>query len=151
MAWALGIHALAAVIWVGGMFFAYMAMRPAVVTVVEAGQRGALWCETFKRFFPWVWAAIVLLLITGYWMIFKGFGGMAAAGWHVHAMQTGGIVMMLLFFHIYFSPFRRLKQSVASNNPQESGRQVGKIRRLVGINLVLGLIVVAIGSAGRYL
>ncbi len=151
MSWAIALHALSAVIWVGGMFFAYMAMRPAVIKVIEAQQRGALWCETFNLFFRWVWAAIALLLITGYWMIFKGFGGMAAVGWHVHAMQTGGIVMMLLFFHIYFSPFRRLKHAVASSDPQESGRQVGKIRTLVGINLVLGLVIVAIGSAGRYL
>jgi uncharacterized membrane protein len=58
---------------------------------------------------------------------------------------------MLLFFHLYFAPFRRLKLAVAANDPQEGGRQVGKIRRLVGINLIIGLVVVAVGSAGRYL
>lgn len=151
MALAIALHVLSAVIWVGGMFFAYMAMRPAVVEVVEAAQRGALWCQTLTRFFRWVWAAVILLLISGYWMIFKGFGGMAAAGWHIHAMQAGGLIMMLLFLHVYFAPFRRLKQAVAAKNPQEGGRQVGQIRKLVGINLILGLIVVVIGSAGRYL
>jgi uncharacterized membrane protein len=59
--------------------------------------------------------------------------------------------MMLLFFHLYFAPFRRLKLAVAASDSQEGGRQVGKIRRLVGINLIIGLVVVAIGSAGRYL
>ena len=151
MALAIALHVLSSVIWVGGMFFAYMAMRPAVIEVIEPRQRGALWFETLTRFFRWVWIAIVLLLITGYWMIFKGFGGMAGAGWHIHAMQTGGLIMMLLFFHIYFSPFRRLKQAVAARNPPEGVRQVGKIRRLVGINLILGLVVVVVGSAGRYL
>jgi uncharacterized membrane protein len=52
---------------------------------------------------------------------------------------------------VYFAPFRRLKQAVADKDPQAGGVQVGKIRRLVGINLILGLIVVAIGSGGRYL
>lgn len=151
MGLAIALHALSAVIWVGGMFFAYMAMRPAVGEVIEAGQRGELWCQTFTRFFRWVWVSIVLLLITGYWMIFKGLGGMAGAGWHVHVMQTLGLVMMLVFFHLYFSPFRRLKKAVAAHDPQESGRQVGKIRLFVAINLVLGLVVVVIGSAGRYL
>jgi len=79
------------------------------------------------------------------------FGGMAGAGWHIHAMQALGIVMILLFFHVYFAPFRRLKQAVVGQDPQEGGRQVGQIRRLVGINLTLGLIVVAIGAGGRYL
>ena len=146
---AIALHALSAVIWVGGMFFAYMAMRPAVVEVVEASQRGALWCQTLTRFFRWVWLAIALLLVTGYWMIFKVFGGMAGAGWHVHVMQTLGLIMMLLFFHIYFAPFRRLKLAVAEKNPEEGARRVGQIRRLVGINLIIGIVVVVIGAAGR--
>lgn len=151
MGLAIALHVLSAVIWVGGMFFAYMAMRPAVVEVVEVSRRGLLWSKTLERFFRWVWLAVVLLLVTGYWMIFSVFGGMAGAGWHIHAMQALGLVMMLLYFHVYFAPFRRLKQAVADKDPQAGGVQVGKIRRLVGINLILGLIVVAIGAGGRYL
>ena len=151
MSLAIALHVLSAVIWVGGMFFAYMAMRPAVVEVVEASQRGVLWCQTLSRFFRWVWLAVVLLLVTGYWMTFSMFGGMAGAGWHIHVMQTLGLIMMLLFFHVYFAPFRRLKQAVAEKNPEEGGRRVGQIRKLVGTNLILGLIVVAIGAGGRYL
>jgi len=146
---AIALHALSAVIWVGGMFFAYMAMRPAVVEVVEASRRGALWCQTLTRFFRWVWLAIALLLVTGYWMIFNVFGGMAGAGWHVHVMQALGLIMMLLFFHVYFAPFRRLKHAVAEKNPEEGARRVGQIRRLVGINLIIGLVVIVIGAGGR--
>jgi uncharacterized membrane protein len=151
MGLAIALHVLSAVIWVGGMFFAYMAMRPAVVEVVNESQRGMLWCHTLSRFFQWVWASVTLLLVTGYWMIFSVFGGMAGAGWHIHVMHGLGIVMMLLYLYVYFTPFRKLKQAVAKQDPQEGGRQVGQIRRLVGTNLILGLIVVAIGSGGRYL
>lgn len=76
MSLAIALHVLSAVIWVGGMFFAYMAMRPAVVEVVNESQRGILWCHTLSRFFQWVWASVILLLVTGYWMIFSVFGGM---------------------------------------------------------------------------
>ncbi|MBW0148961.1 CopD family protein [Marinobacter arenosus] len=151
MSLAIALHVLSAVVWVGGMFFAYMAMRPAVIEVVEASQRGTLWCRTLSRFFRWVWLAIILLLVTGYWMVFSVFGGMAGAGWHIHAMQGLGLIMMLLFFHVYFAPFRRLKQAVADKDPQEGGRRVGQIRRLVGINLILGLVVIVVGAGGRYL
>lgn len=151
MSLAIALHVLSAVVWVGGMFFAYMAMRPAVVEVVSESQRGGLWCHTLTRFFRWVWVAVILLLVTGYWMVFSVFGGMAAAGWHIHVMQGLGIVMMLLYLHVYFAPFRRLKQAVANQDPQEGGRQVGKIRKLVGINLILGLTVVVIGAGGGYL
>ncbi|PXX92342.1 hypothetical protein DIT71_03850 [Marinobacter vulgaris] len=151
MSLATALHLLAAVIWVGGMFFAYMAMRPAVATVVDPSQRGALWCHTLSLFFRWVWVAVIVLLATGYWMIFSHFGGMAGAGWHVHAMQSLGLLMMLLFLHVYFVPFRRLKQAVAQGDQQQGQRCVGQIRRLVGVNLILGLIVVVIGSAGQWL
>ncbi|MCK0155113.1 CopD family protein [Alcanivorax sp. S6407] len=151
MSLAIALHVLSVVIWVGGMFFAYMAMRPAVVEAIDASQRGALWCHTLSRFFRWVWVAVVLLLATGYWMIFSVFGGMAGAGWHIHAMQGLGLVMMLIYFHVYFAPFRRLKQAVANQDPEEAGRRVGQIRMLVGTNLILGLIVVLIGAGGRYM
>ncbi len=40
MSLAIALHVSSAGIWVGGMFFAYMAMRPAVVEVVVIGAGG---------------------------------------------------------------------------------------------------------------
>lgn len=147
---AIALHILSAVVWVGGMFFAYMAMRPAVGQVIDPGQRPELWCHTLSRFFRWVWLAAVLLLVTGYWMIFQYFGGMAQAGLHIHLMNGIGLLMMLLYLHVFFAPYRRLKQAVAAGDSEEGGRRVGQIRQIVGVNLILGLVVIVIGSAGRY-
>lgn len=147
----LALHVLAAVVWVGGMFYAYLAMRPAVGEVVEPARRPALWAATLGRFFAWVWAAVVVLLATGFGMIFGVYGGMAHVGWQVHAMLGLGIVMMLIFAHVYFAPFRRLRQAVAQGDHQEGARRVGQIRQLVGLNLILGLIVVLIATGGNYL
>ncbi|MDF1821745.1 MAG: CopD family protein [Alcanivoracaceae bacterium] len=151
MALLISLHLLAAVIWVGGMFYAWMAMRPAVAATVDGAHRGPLWHATLARFFRWVWASVVILLGTGYAMVFSVFGGMAAVGMHVHLMQGIGIVMMLLFAHVYFAPFRRLGHAVAAADTAKAGSQIGQIRRIVGINLLLGLAVVMIASAGRYL
>ena len=151
MSVAMSLHVLAAVIWVGGMFYAYLAMRPAVVKTIDPKLRPALWCHTLSRFFRWVWAAVIVLLATGYWMIFAHFGGMAGAGWHIHAMNGLGIIMMLLFLHVFFAPYRRLKQAVETDDTEEGNRRIGQIRLFVGINLILGLIVVAIAAGGRYL
>lgn len=151
MALAIALHLLAAVVWVGGMFFAYVALRPVAGSLLEPPLRLPLWAQVFGRFFPWVWAAVVVLLVTGFWMIFAGFGGMANVGMHVHLMLALGIVMMLLFGHLYFGPFRRLKQAVASETWPDGAGHLGKIRHLVAVNLGLGLLVVVIASAGRYL
>jgi uncharacterized membrane protein len=148
---AVTLHVLSAVIWVGGMFFAYQVLRPVAATQLQPPQRLVLWSNVFTRFFPWVWAAVLLLLVTGYWMIFIVFGGMKAVGLYVHIMQGLGWLMMLLYMHLYFAPFRRLKEAVITENWLEGGKQLNQIRVIVGINLALGLIVVAVATGGRYL
>jgi uncharacterized membrane protein len=143
------LHTLSAVVWVGGMFFAHQVLRPAVLTL-EPGPRLVLWSRVLGRFFAWVFAAIVLLLASGYTMVVIVFGGFSKIGLHVQLMQGIGILMMLLFFHLYFAPWRRFRAAAARQDWAEGGRQLAQIRTIVTINLVLGVIVVAIGSSGRY-
>jgi uncharacterized membrane protein len=147
---AIALHVLASVIWVGGMFFAYMFLRPVAATLLEPPLRLPLWVQTFGRFFPWVWASIIVLLGTGYWMVFAFFGGMKGIGLHVHIMQGLGILMMLLFFHVFFAPYRRMRQALDANDLPEAGRRLNQIRFVVGTNLILGLIVMAVAASGRY-
>ena len=143
------LHTLSAVVWVGGMFFAHQVLRPAA-GALEAGPRLALWSRVLSGFFAWVFAAIVLLLASGYAVVFAVFGGFGKIGLHVQLMQGIGILMMLLFLHLYFAPWRRFRAAVARQDWIEGGRQLGQIRTIVTINLVLGVVVVAIGSSGRY-
>jgi len=148
---ALVLHVLSAVVWVGGMFFAYMAMRPAVVQVLQGSQGLELWNRTFERFFRWVWVAVVLLPLTGYWMVYSMFGNLATAGIHVELMQGIGWFMILLFLHLYFAPYQRLRQALERGDAEQAGASLGQIRMIVAANLGLGLIVVVIASAGRLL
>lgn len=147
----LALHILSAVIWVGGMFFAYMALRPVAASLLMPPQRLPLWSQVFGKFFPWVWTAIILLLITGYWMIFNVYGGMKTAPLYVHLMNGLGIVMMLIYLHLFFAPRSRLNKAVAAQDWPAGGKALGQIRILIGINLTIGLTVVAIAGGGRYL
>jgi len=150
MKYAIMLHVLAAIIWIGGMFFAYMVLRPVAARELEPPSRLALWAGVFSAFFPWVWVCILTLLGTGYWMIFNVFGGMSGAGLHVHIMQTLGILMMMLFGHLFFAPFRRLKEAVVTRQWETAAKQLGQIRMIVAINLGLGILVAVVASAGRY-
>ena len=149
MSVAILLHMLAAVVWVGGMFFAYMALRPAA-GALEPPLRLPLWSRTFARFFPWVWAAVALLLLTGYWMVFQVFGGFAHSALYIHLMHGLGWIMALIFFYVYFIPYRRLDRALSVSDWPAAGAQLNRIRRLIGINLMLGLLTVGLASSGAY-
>ena len=147
---AVTLHILSAVIWVGGMFFAYMALRPVAASLLEPPLRLPLWSQTFARFFPWVWAAVILLPTTGYWMILWVFDGFANVRTYIHIMQVTGIVMILIFLHLFFVPYQRMNRAIAIKDFPAAGKQLAVIRKLIGTNLILGLFTITIATGGAY-
>ena len=149
MAIALLFHILAAVIWVGGMFFAHVMLRPAAGPL-DPPVRLALFRRVLGRFFPWVWVCVAALLLSAYGVMVPRLGGFAGAPAYVNIMQGIGLVMMLAFAHLYFAPWRRFQRAVAAADWPAAGAQLGQIRHIVLVNLVLGLIAVVVGATGRY-
>ncbi|MCP5374232.1 MAG: CopD family protein [Hyphomicrobiales bacterium] len=142
------LHALGAVVWVGGMFFAHMALRPSVA-VLDPPQRLNLWAEVFPRFFAWVWVAVITLNASGFGTVFVDFGGFASAGVYVHAMAGTGVLMSLIFAYIFFVPYRAFRARVGVSDWPAAAAAQAAIRRLVATNLVLGLVTVVLGAGGR--
>jgi len=145
----LAIHVVSVVFWVGGMAFAYTILRPAAGPM-EAPVRLAMWARVFARFLPWVGVSVVALLITGFALIFLAFGGIASAPLYVNLMMGLGIVMMLIYLHLTFAPYKRLREAVERGAFPEAGQALHQIRVLVGINTTIGLITVIVGGTGRY-
>lgn len=143
------LHVTSVVIWVGGMFFAYLALRPVAASVLEPPQRLALWSGVFGKFFPWVWLSVVLILLSGLDMLMR-VGG-AAAPHYVLTMLVLGVVMMLIFAHVFFAPTKKLKRAVGQQDWKAGGAALAQIRRLIGINLILGLVTIAVVFGGRAL
>jgi uncharacterized membrane protein len=150
LALALAIHVITAAIWVGGMFLLLVCLRPNL-GALEPPQRLTLMRGTLQKFFPWVWLSVLVLLATGYWMIFGAYGGFKGAGGHIHLMNLLGLLMMALFAHLYFAPWKRMRRAVDGADWESASKNLGTIRLLVTINLTLGLIVLAVASGGRYL
>jgi len=142
---ALILHEWSAIVWVGGMFFALLVLRPASGPL-DPSARLALWRRVFAGFFPWVFATIALLLISGFALFLGGY----VTGPHVHVMMAIGIVMMLIFFHLYFAPWKRFRVALDAGDNARAAAQLNQIRILVTVNLVLGLVTAAIGASGRY-
>ena len=134
------LHLAGAIFWMGGMAFMVLALRPALGTL-QPPARLPLAVEVVRRFFVVVAISIVLLLATGGFMLMEAPRGATPAGWH--AMAGLGILMMLVFGHIFFGPWRRLKQAVAAQDWAEGGQRMNQIAMLVKFNLGLGWIAIA--------
>ncbi|MBT3533211.1 MAG: hypothetical protein HN478_04985 [Rhodospirillaceae bacterium] len=146
----IAVHILAAVFWVGGMYFAHQCLRPAAELHLPPPLRLVLWRGVLRRFFSRVWLAIAALVISGYMMVFIYLGGFSDLGLHVYLMQAAGWVMIILYLHLYFGPYARLKDALNDMDFEAAGAQQGKIRGIVGVNLMLGIITILLGATGRY-
>jgi uncharacterized membrane protein len=146
---ALTLHILGATIWVGGMFAAYVCLRPAV-DQMEPQPRMRLLRGFFEKFLPWVWVSVILLVATGYWMLAVYFGGFGGAPPYVNLMQALGWVMVLLFAGLFHGPWLKFKRAVDAGDWPSAGASLKQIRQLIAINLPIGLVVVIIGGTGRY-
>ena len=145
----LAVHVLAAMFWVGGMAFAHFVLRPAAMPL-DPPMRLPLWRRVFERFFPWVGVSIILLLISGYGMILLSLGGFANLAVYINVMQAIGILMMLLFAHIYFAAWPRFRRAVDGGAFPDAARALNQIRLIVTTNLGLGIITIVVGGTGRY-
>ena len=144
------LHVLSVVIWVGGMFFAYVCLRPIAASQLEPPLRLQLWVGVFGKFFPFVWIAVILLPLTGYMMISSLYDGMGNAPLYVHLMNGTGSLMIFIYLHVYFAPYQRLKRAVAAQDWPTGGKALAQIRVLVGVNTALGLLTALIASGGRF-
>lgn len=142
------LHLLAVLVWVGGMFFAYVVLRPAAVDVLQPPERLRLWDDVFRRFFKWVWGAIGTILATGLYMIYQ-YGGMAHVARYIHVMLLLGLVMMGIYIYVYFGCYVKFNLHVAKERWKEAGAILGKIRKLIGLNLALGLVTVCVAVLGK--
>ncbi len=149
MVTAVSLHILAAIVWIGGMFFAVLVLRPAAGPL-EPPERLALWRRVFARFFPWVWLSLVLLIGTGYWMLVEGFGGFAHLPLHINLMHGIGWLMALIYLHLWFAPYKRFKAALDAGETPVAAASLNQIRWIVTANLALGLITAVIGASGRY-
>jgi uncharacterized membrane protein len=141
------LHVLAALVWVGGMFFTWMIVRPAVIAALQGPARLQLWLQILPRFFTWVWIVVVLLPITGVGMIQLQFPSFDTAPRYVQVMIGLYVVMTALFMRVHSLQLPELRQAVQAEQWPEGVAVLGRMRRMMAVNLLLGLAVVAIAAA----
>jgi uncharacterized membrane protein len=143
------VHLLSVVIWIGGMFFAYMVLRPVAAEVLQPPERLQLWDNVFTRFFKYVWSAIFFILVSGLYMMYL-YGSMSAVPGYVHVMLLLGITMLAIFSYVFYAQFKGFTQAVAAKEWLKAGAILATIRKLIATNLSLGIITFAVVEIGRY-
>lgn len=139
------LHVVGVVVWVGGMAFAWLCLRPAAMKL-PPDRRLPLWRDALQGFFPLVWVSIALILISGFGMLIEvGFAG-APIAWHI--MMLTGLIMIGVFASIWFGPWRGLCRAVDGEDWARAAVAMNRIRQRVGFNLALGLVTTAIATLG---
>ena len=143
------LHLAAAIVWLGGMTFMLLALRPAAQALLEGPVRARLMGRIWQRFFVAVWVSIVVLLASGGHMYGFAWRSASAAlgsgsvppGWQ--AMLVIGVLMMLIFGHIYFAGFARYRRAVEAEQWPVAAAAAAQMHKLVVTNFVLGWLAVA--------
>jgi len=143
-------HMLSVIVWVGGMFFAYVVLRPSAAEVLQPPERLRLWDKVFSKFFNWVWLAVFMVLVSGFYIIYL-FGGFASLALYINLMLVMGLVMAMIYVYVFFKCYVPFNRHVVKQEWPAAGAMLGTIRKLVGLNLTLGLLTTAIASAGKYM
>jgi uncharacterized membrane protein len=142
------VHVLAVVLWVGGMAFAHFFLRPSLA-VLDPAQRVKLMHAVLGRFFAAVLWAAGLVLVSGLWIIGRvakqavQSGGSFSMPLDWSVMSLVGVLMIAIFGHIRFVLYKRLDRAVQAGDVPAGGAALASIRQWVGVNLALGLALVA--------
>ncbi len=140
------IHLLGVIVWVGGMVFAHVCLRPVAAEQLPPPQRLPLLSAILGRFFNAVTIAVVAIFATGMWRLGELSG--APIPWRWHAMAGIGTLMMVIYLVILLNYYPRLKAAVAAQNWPAGGAAMNVIRPLVLVNLILGTVTVVVAMLG---
>lgn len=143
------LHVLSIVVWVGGMAFTLFFLRPAAMQLPPP-QRVPLMHATLQRFFTAVALAVLVVFVTGGWMIGRTAKETAQAGLTFNmpldwTLMAGlGVLMMAIFAHIRFALYKRLDRAVAAQDWPAGGAALASIRTWVGANLAIGVGIITV-------
>ena len=146
------LHLLAALLWLGGMFFLAVVGAPVLRTVEPPALRAELFRRIGAGFRTAGWAAIAVLLVTGVLNLwFRGFlrwevlasGAFWSTRWGMAlAWKLAAVALMLAFQAIHDFVHGPAASRVTPGTP-EAARMRRRAALLARANAVLGLVVVA--------
>lgn len=142
------LHMLAAIVWVGGVFFVRAILLPAL-SGWDNGERFAALGLILPAFFRSIWGAVVVLLLTGYGVLLFGYSdGLGGGGVHVDIMQAVGWVLIFAFVYLDFGPFRLFLRAKEAGDTERALSKLQELQTGLSLTLALGVLTAIVGVSG---
>ena len=143
------IHLVAAILWMGGMAFMLMALRPAAIALLQPPERLMLMGAVWKRFFPVVLVSAIALFATGanlYTTLFRAVKEATGQGYvplEWNPMLILGLLMMVIFAYLYGVTYPKFKRSMAALDWPMAGKAAAHVHTMMVTNFILGWLAIA--------
>ncbi len=120
------LHILFVSVWIGGMVFTLLFLRPALESLSNKEDKVVFLQRLYNRFFLAVWLSILVLFFTGMYL-WHGYRRDFSENTLFHLKLFLFLLMVLNFSYIYFFLFKRGKFNLIPN--------------LVWLNLIFGVLI----------
>ena len=164
--WALALaywlHMIATVIWIGGLAALALFVLPAARRSLPAGEFAVMLERLQQRLDPWSWFSLAVLLATGMLQMSANpnYGGFLAFNnrWAVAILLKHILFLGMAAISAYITwgllpRLRRLSFQLAHAKEVEqesaSGKLLAQERLLININLLLGILILALTAIAR--
>lgn len=139
----LWLHYLATVMWIGGMAFNLLVLRPSMATI-DQNQRPVLGTTVLKRFIIFAWLSIVLLILTGIPIALNrvAFEDIFSTTYGIVLLSKHFVTLIMILIVTWISFVLSTKLAPFAPKPD-------KILTLVRTNLSLGILVLLLTATLR--
>ena len=144
------LHIVATIVLLGGLFFGLVVFRP-IARDLDIETALSLWQQMLSRFFAWGWVSLLLILATGISMVFLKFGGLSGVPMIHRGNMVIGIPAIVLFGYLFVGPWRQYRRTMSRRDWNAAKKEIRRVRVLMSIILVLGLVASVVSAVGRYM
>lgn len=139
----LWLHYLATVMWIGGMAFNLLVLRPSMI-LIDQNQRPILGTKVLKRFIIFAWLSIAVLILTGTSIAFSRvvFEDIFSTTYGIVLLSKHFVTLIMILIVTWVSFVLSTKLAPFAPKPDT-------ILTLVKTNLFLGILVLLLTATLR--
>jgi len=145
------LHVVSAMVWVGGMIAIRLAVHPAMMSIEKNKLRMNKTLLIMQNFFKIVRIFIGILLVTAVFLsVGLGFkAGDPSLYVIVHIKESIWLVMTILFIIMYIKRNKAEKYFLSGDMDNAKAQLAPLAKWMIPVNIVLGLIALALGGTLR--